>query len=101
MAEVFKALGDPTRLKIIGLLAKRNSESFCVIDLAEKLGMTQPAVSQHLKVLKNIKLLEPNRKGNHIYYAINLETMNSIKAGFDYLYNLAFEECDDESWLKS
>ena len=100
MAEVFKALGDPTRLKIIALLAKKSVESFCVIDLAEKLGMTQPAVSQHLKILKNIKLLEPNRKGYHVYYSINLEVMQSIRESFNYLYDLAFMDCSDEDWLK-
>ncbi len=100
MAEVFKALGDPTRLKLLGLLANRNSESFCVIELAEKLGMSQPAISQHLKVLKNIKLLEPHRKGFYVYYSINLDTLNMIKQNVGYLFDLAFQECSDEAWLR-
>ncbi len=101
MAQVFKALGDPTRLRLIALLAQRNEESFCVLDLARKLGMTQPAVSQHLKILKGIGLVQPHRKGFRVYYAIDLSAMDSIKDDFMYLYDLAFERCADEGWLQN
>jgi ArsR family transcriptional regulator len=101
MAQVFKALGDATRLRLIALLAQRNEESFCVLDLAGKLGMTQPAVSQHLKILRGIGLVRPNRKGFRVYYTIDLSAMNSIKDDFMYLYDLAFERCADEGWLKN
>ena len=69
VADVFKALSDATRLKIIKLiLAKGNN--LCVGMIAQKLGITQPAVSQHLKVLKNAGLVEANRMGFHMHYYI-------------------------------
>jgi len=69
VAEVFKALSDATRLKIIKLiLAKGNN--LCVGMIAHKLGISQPAVSQHLKVLKNAGLVEAHRMGFHMHYNI-------------------------------
>jgi ArsR family transcriptional regulator len=69
VADVFKALGDPTRLKIMKIvLAKGNN--LCVGMIAHKLDITQPAVSQHLKVLKNAGLVEANRMGFHMHYHV-------------------------------
>ncbi|MCK5201048.1 MAG: winged helix-turn-helix transcriptional regulator [Spirochaetales bacterium] len=45
MAEIFKALGDPTRLMIIKILASNKEDRFCVVDIAKRIGITQPAVS--------------------------------------------------------
>jgi ArsR family transcriptional regulator len=73
-ADVFKALSDATRLKIIKLiLAKGNN--LCVGMIAHKLGVTQPAVSQHLKVLKNAGLVEAHRMGFHMHYTIRDDAM--------------------------
>ena len=86
MAEVFKALGDPTRLRIIRMLAWEMEDSLCVADLAGKLGITQPAASQHIKVLKNIGVLEPNRKGFRVYYNINTDVLVDYKEFIDELF---------------
>ncbi len=75
MADVFKALGDPTRLRIIRLLVTNPSDTLNVSDLADRLGMTQPAVSQHIKVLKNVGILVPNKQGYHVFYHVNMEVM--------------------------
>ena len=57
-AAVFSALADPTRLKLVKLLcAQRSDEALCVNALAARLGVTQSAVSQHLRVLKAIDLV--------------------------------------------
>jgi ArsR family transcriptional regulator len=69
MAEVFKALGDPTRLNIIKLLLSQGGR-LCVGMLARKLGISQPAVSQQLKVLKNAGLVEADRMGFHMHYKV-------------------------------
>ncbi|MBN1797566.1 MAG: helix-turn-helix transcriptional regulator [Spirochaetales bacterium] len=72
VAEIFKALSDATRLKIIKLiLAKGNN--LCVGMIAHKLGISQPAVSQHLKVLKNAGLVAASRAGFHMHYNITDE----------------------------
>lgn len=75
MAELFKALSDPTRLKIVKLLASH--EFLCVNAITKKLNVTQSAVSQHLRVLRQIDLVSAERKGYHIHYAINNDVLEN------------------------
>lgn len=93
MSNVFKALGDPTRLKLIRLLASNMEDRLCVIDLAQKLHVTQPAASQHLKVLKNIGVLYSKREGNRVFYYIDTEALKTFKTRFDDLLRVAFTKC--------
>ena len=95
MAEWYKALGDPTRLKLIRLLASNPERSLCVGALAQRLGVTQPAVSQHLRVLKSFGLVEPNRDGYHIHYTINVDVLQDYKNKSDELFKMVFEECPE------
>ena len=75
--EIFKALGDSTRFKILVLLSTK-SNNLCVTAIAEMLNISQPVISQHLKILKNADVVNANRMGNHIHYSINTSTMNSV-----------------------
>ena len=93
MAEVFKALGDPTRLRIIRMLASNPENTLCVADLANRLGSTQPAASQHIKVLKNVGILEANRVGFRVYYYVNTDNLVAYKASMDELFEMAFARC--------
>ena len=93
MSEIFKALGDPTRLRIIRMLASKMEDDLCVVDLAKKLGITQPAASQHIRILKSVGILEPNRVGFRVYYNINTEVLNTYKESIDELFKMAFEKC--------
>ncbi len=93
LTEVFKAVGDQKRIKIIKLLASNMEETLCVSDVAVKLGITQPAASQHIKILKNIGLLEENRKGFRVYYSINKTQLIELKKEIDALFMKAFEKC--------
>jgi ArsR family transcriptional regulator len=73
---VFSALADATRLKLVKLLCQqKESETLCVNALAGLLGVTQSAVSQHLRVLKAIGLVRGERRGYHIHYSINPEAV--------------------------
>jgi ArsR family transcriptional regulator len=83
MAEVFKALSDPKRLDIISLLA--SSKNLCVNVIADKIGMSQPAISQHLKILKNAGICDARKIGTHVHYSLNSEKLTEYKSYFDNL----------------
>ncbi|MGI6325832.1 MAG: ArsR/SmtB family transcription factor [Saccharofermentanales bacterium] len=68
MAELFKALDDPTRLKIINALLLAE---MCVCDISALLNMTQPAISHHLKVLRQTQLIKYRREGKIVYYSLD------------------------------
>ena len=70
LADLFKTLADPTRVKIIDALSKAE---FCVCDLAEILGLSQSATSHQLRVLRNGKLVKYRREGKMIYYSLDDE----------------------------
>jgi DNA-binding transcriptional ArsR family regulator len=78
-ADFFKALGDPTRIKILKLLL--SGKQLCVGMIAFKLNITQPAVSQHLKVLKLNGIVEGTRKGFNMHYRVNNDVFK--KYGID------------------
>jgi DNA-binding transcriptional ArsR family regulator len=68
LAELFKTLGDPTRIRIMDALAKTE---FCVCDLAELLGLSQSATSHQLRVLRNSDLVKYRRDGKMVYYSMH------------------------------
>ena len=68
-AEIFKALSVPSRIKILSLL--KTEGPLPVKNIAETLGMTSPAVSQHLKVLRVVGLVDAHRQGYWVPYAVN------------------------------
>jgi DNA-binding transcriptional ArsR family regulator len=76
-AEIFKVLSVETRVRIIELL-KANG-ALGVKDISEKLGITPPAVSQHLKILKQAGLVRSERQGYWIPYSINEEAMEDCR----------------------
>lgn len=67
LAELFKAFGEPSRLKILFALF---GDEVCVCDLAQSLNMTQSAVSHQLKILKQAKLITSRREGKSIFYSL-------------------------------
>lgn len=74
--DIFKALGDPIRMRIARMLAE-NGE-MCVCKIIPELGMSQPAVSHHLSVLKNAGLVRPRREGLWIHYSLIRSTLCEI-----------------------
>lgn len=94
ISNVFKALGDKNRLRIVKLLASNKKYSFCVTEIAEKMNISQPAVSQHIKVLKEIDMLLSHREGFRVYHTVNMETMRTLVPMVENLYLKAFKKCD-------
>lgn len=70
LAAVFKALAEPTRLRLVSLIAAQQGAEACVCDLTAPVGLTQPTVSHHLKVLVEAGLLERTQRGKWAYYAL-------------------------------
>jgi DNA-binding transcriptional ArsR family regulator len=101
MAGVFKSLGDLTRLQIIYLLATDTTGKLGVSDLAARLSISQPAVSQHLKTLKTEGLVDSRREGFYIYYTVNRERMVEFREHFELMYTSVMEKCNRELVRKS
>ncbi len=72
LVEEVKVLGDKARLRIVSLL--RNRE-LCACDLIEVLEISQPAVSQHMRRLRQSKLVKERREGQWTYYSLNSENI--------------------------
>lgn len=68
LAELFKALGDPTRVKILSCL---QMSDMCVGEIADKLGMSTSAISHQLRVLKAIKLVKGTKEGKGVRYSLD------------------------------
>lgn len=70
----FAALADPTRLRLVQILARQPQERpLCVNALAMRLGVSQPAVSQHLRVLRGLGIVRPTRCGTRVHYFLDDE----------------------------
>ena len=70
LARIFKALGDPTRVRLVSLIAAHANGEACVCDLTDPVGLTQPTVSHHLKQLVDAGLLTRQQRGRWSYYRI-------------------------------
>ena len=65
--KAFKALSNDTRLQVLSMLS---TKTMCVKDIASRLNVSQPAVSQHLGILENAGLVEPRKEGYWVHYSI-------------------------------
>ncbi|MFU8795737.1 MAG: ArsR/SmtB family transcription factor [Dehalococcoidia bacterium] len=75
-AALFSVLADPTRLRLLKHLQRqRRPDALCVNALAGLLGISQSAVSQHLRVLKGIGLVKGERRGYHVHYFVNQDAL--------------------------
>ena len=87
-ARVFAALGEPTRLRIMQILPRQAicEEMYNVIELAEELGLTQPTISHHLKILSDAGIIACRRACNSMYYYVDqaavLAWLQEVKARF-------------------
>jgi ArsR family transcriptional regulator len=78
-AEVFRALADPARVRIVNVLAT-SDEPVCVCNLLEPLGLTQPTVSHHLKKLTDAGLLDREQCGRWAHYSLRPEAVEKLGA---------------------
>jgi ArsR family transcriptional regulator len=77
MAPMFKALGDPVRLRLLSLIAASGSEA-CVCDLTDAFDLSGPTISYHLKTLREAGLVGCERRGTWVYYWIRPEVLRGM-----------------------
>lgn len=78
LARVFKALGDPNRLRLLSLIASHEGGEACVCDLTEPLDLSQPTVSHHLRVLREAGLVSSERRGTWVHYSLVPEALQRV-----------------------
>ncbi|ACM61023.1 ArsR family transcriptional regulator [Caldicellulosiruptor bescii] len=83
MAEYFKALSHPTRIKIIELVAEKER---CVCEMMEILNLDQSHISRHLTILRSMEIVEDRREGNRVFYNLkdreSLDLIQTVKKKF-------------------
>lgn len=75
LADLFAALGDPTRVKIVYALSR---EEMCVCDLAALVGLSLQAVSYHLRLLRALRLVKYRRQGRRVFYSLDDEHVDAL-----------------------
>lgn len=80
LSRTFKALGDPTRLRLLSLIAAHETGEACVCDLTEPLALSQPTISHHLKVLREAGLVTSERRGTWVHYKLIPDALRRASA---------------------
>jgi len=83
-----KALGEPMRLRILQLLLERKH---CIRSLSKKLGITESAVSQHMKILREAGLVYGERCGYHVHYFPSQEAIDGLVESFEKMRQQSME----------
>ena len=82
LARVFKALGDPTRVKLMAMIVGSSEGEMCVCDLTEPVGLSQPTVSHHMKLLVEAGLVTREQRGKWAYYQPAIGTLANAAQAF-------------------
>ncbi|MFF3755261.1 ArsR/SmtB family transcription factor [Streptomyces sp. NPDC002018] len=80
LAKIFKALGDPVRLRLLSMIASRAGGEVCVCDLTPAFDLSQPTISHHLKLLRQAGLIDCERRGTWVYYWVLPGTLDRLSA---------------------
>jgi len=79
-ARILKALADPTRPRLVSMVAAHQAGEACVCDLTEPLGLTQPTISHHLKILVDAGIFTRDQRGKWAYYALVPRALDAVSA---------------------
>ena len=80
LAQVFKAIADPVRLRLLSLIASHGGGEVCVCDLIDAFDLTGPTISHHLKVLRSSGLITGERRGTWVYYRVHPEVLARLSS---------------------
>lgn len=78
LAKMFKALGDPTRVRLLSMIAAGEDSEACICDLTGPVGLSQPTVSHHMKLLTEAGLVTREQRGRWAYYRIVGDALESL-----------------------
>ena len=82
LASALRVLADPARLRLVSLIAAQPGGEACVCNLTEPLGLSQPTISHHLKVLHEAGILDREQRGRWVYYAIRAGALDRVASVF-------------------
>ena len=80
LARTLKAVADPTRLRLVSMVAAHEGGEACVCDLTEPLGLTQPTISHHLKILVDAGIFSREKRGVWAYYSLVPASLDALSA---------------------
>jgi ArsR family transcriptional regulator, arsenate/arsenite/antimonite-responsive transcriptional repressor len=80
LARAFKALGDPTRVKLLSMISAAPQGEACICDMTEPVGLSQPTVSHHMKLLVEAGLATREQRGKWAYYRAVPDALRSLAA---------------------
>ena len=80
LAAMFKALGDPVRLRLLSLIASHPGGEACVCEISATFDVSQPTISHHLKLLRSAGLLDCERRGTWVYYWVTRSALQQLSA---------------------
>jgi ArsR family transcriptional regulator len=78
LATMFKALGDPTRVRLLSLIAAHDGGEACICDLTAPVGLSQGTVSHHMKLLTEAGLVSREQRGKWAYYRVESATLSAL-----------------------
>lgn len=78
LARSFKALGDPTRVRLLSMIAAADGREACICDLTAPVGLSQPTVSHHMRLLVDAGLVTREQRGKWAYYAVAGEALEAL-----------------------
>jgi len=80
LARMFKALGDPTRVRLLSMIAAQPEREACICDLVEPVGLSQPTVSHHMKQLVDAGIVVREQRGRWAFYRVVDDTLVALSA---------------------
>ena len=78
LSRMFKALGDPTRVRLLSMIAAARGQEACICDSIEPVGLSQPTVSHHMKQLVDAGIVEREQRGRWAYYRLIGDTLSAL-----------------------
>ncbi len=88
-----KALSEPQRVKMMKIICSSEKHSVCVTDIAQLLGISQPAATRHLKILCSVGFIIRKRIGTNVFYSVNIKTVQDYQKVLELSFVQGYKPC--------